>query len=67
MKKVTLRNSFHRTNCTVLVPNEHIQDAWGYIQIQAYRADATDAAKRIYRRVRRELCGIEDCKCGIVR
>jgi hypothetical protein len=61
---------FHGTSVNVVVP-DGIGDAWAWIQGRKMTATPQDAwygaAMAQYRRVKRELCGVKDCKCGIVR
>jgi hypothetical protein len=66
MKKMTMKNSFHDTEVTILVPNgiDHA-DAYSWLERRADRWD--EAAARTLRRVRRTLCGITGCSCGTVR
>jgi len=69
MKTVTLTNSFHGTSVSVGVPEYAAgsqEDAWAYIQEKAYPV-STKPDRKQYNRVRRALCGISDCQCGIVR
>lgn len=66
--KITLRNSFHRTRCTVLLPEiykTHPEtDPWGFIEFNAMHCRFH---KRRMQRVKRLLCGAKGCQCGVVR
>jgi hypothetical protein len=65
--KITLRNRFHGTSVTVLVPTS-IRDqheAWLYLQEQANFGGPTE--RRRLARVRRALCPLSTCKCGALR
>ena len=64
MKNAKLTNSFHRTSVTVRVP-ESWGDVWGEIQYRAMNGGRAD--RRRERKIRRILCGMSDCECGIVR
>jgi hypothetical protein len=66
MKKMTLTNSFHGTEVTILVRDETESPAEA-IQILEWRAARDPAAARALRRVWRDLCGIPGCQCGTVR
>ena len=65
--KVVLRNSFHGTSTTVLVPDsiKDQNDAWWHIQWQANDGGARE--RRRLARVRRALCPHADCQCGGLR
>ena len=65
--KITLTNSFHGTTCTVVVPTD-IRDpheAWLYLQELANFGGATE--RRRLARVRRTLCPLSNCRCGVLR
>ncbi len=66
--KITLRNTFHNTECTVVLPkiykDEPSANPWHFIELGATR---DKAHKRRMQRVRRMLCGVSGCKCGVVR
>jgi hypothetical protein len=68
MRTVTLNNSFHNTEVRVRVPDD-VQEGreWEYIQYWGgiYRADPSDRSRLL--RVRRALCGSNECTCGTVR
>ena len=64
MVTVPLTNSFHGSSVRVRVPEAWMENAWQEIQAAAY---ADRLWKRTERRIRRELCGCADCKCGVVR
>ena len=67
MKKAKLTNSFHRTEATILAKDgQSAYDAWMDLSIAAAQSRG-GAANRRRRRVWSALCGIEDCKCGVVR
>ena len=75
MKKMTLTNSFHGTECVVLVPDGVAAtgseiEAYNWLQGQAersYYAEDNRNARRVLRRVKNTLCGCADCCCGVVR
>ena len=71
MKRMTLENSFHETNVTILVPSDvdNQADAWYWISQEASREWTSGPARARYNRVRRTLCPShrEGCKCGVVR
>jgi len=71
MKKVVLKNKFHNTIISVVVP-DHVAAAgaaetWFFIQAQVHGSRPTEAAKARLRRVRNTLCGRAGCTCGVVR
>ena len=71
MKKLILKNSFHGTACTILA-DEGISPYAAYQQIAclAYGAQNADERRRNrvkLNRIRRALCGIAGCTCGIIR
>ena len=65
--KITLRNTFHGTACTVLVPTDITDqhEAWYHLQEQANFGGTTE--RRRLARVRRALCPLSNCKCGVLR
>jgi len=65
--KITLRNTFHGTACTVLVPTgiTDQREAWLYLQEEANFGGPTE--RRRLARVRRALCPLSTCKCGVLR
>lgn len=65
--KVTLHNKFHGTAVRVLVPTEITdqREAWYYLQEQANFGGPTE--RRRLARVRRALCPLSTCKCGVLR
>lgn len=67
MNKITLKNSFHGTEATVIVAADSAQDAWTEIQIAAYEERHHGPAHRRLARVRSVLCGSDHCQCGVVR
>ncbi len=67
MKKITLTNSFHKTEITVLSSHNTATETWFQIQCARHDARATKAEKAKYRKVFKALCGQTDCCCGIVR
>jgi hypothetical protein len=68
MKTIELTNKFHETSVRVRVPDIIIgqAEAWLWVQEPIFTGRATAAQKAIYRRIRRKLCGMRDCRCGIV-
>ena len=71
MTKLILRNTFHGTACTILA-DDGISPYAAYQQIECLAYGAQDANDRRrnqakLNRIRRELCGMADCKCGIIR
>lgn len=71
MKNMTLTNNFHNTEVTVRVPNciSSETEAWNWICKERERRSGYLfwVAYRRYNRVKKELCGITGCCCGIVR
>jgi len=72
MKKMTLKNDFHNTIISVLVPDNiaagGAADTWFYLQTQVHGvAHPIEAAKARLRRIKRVLCGRTGCTCGGVR
>ncbi len=68
MNTIILTNSFHNTSVKVRTAVDNQQEAWFEIQAAVHgQAHPTAAARAKLRRVEKSLCGIEDCKCGIVR
>ncbi len=67
MHKITLSNSFHGTETTVIVAATDAQEAWMEIQILANEERHYGPAHRRLARVRDKLCGSSDCQCGVVR
>ena len=71
MKTIELKNSFHNTSVRVRVPDSVAEagqgEAWLYFQEPVSTGRATGAEKARLRRVRRALCGMSDCSCGVVR
>ena len=71
MKKIILRNSFHGTACAILA-GEGDSPYAAYQDILCLAHGAQDYAERRrnlakLRRINRTLCGMADCKCGIIR
>lgn len=65
MKKVTITNSFHNTQVTVVSDASTGREAWEQIVGEAFGANhPTPADKAKYRRVMKALCGIDGCQCG---
>lgn len=62
MKKITLKNSFHGTEGEIFSNSEIPSDAWLAVQL-----DQSAKGRDTERRIRKALCGVSDCKCGIVR
>lgn len=66
--KITLRNTFHGTECIVVLPeiykDEPSANPWHFIELNAMHCRFN---KRRMQRVRRLLCGVSECKCGVVR
>ena len=67
----TLHNTFHGTSIRI-----HSQLTWEQIVDAAYRAESARPHNRnrsqlnalaLHGRIRRTLCGITGCSCGIVR
>lgn len=68
MKTITLTNSFHNTSARVRTDADNQADAWFEIQAAVYgKSHPTAAAKAKLRRVEKALCGMSDCRCGVVR
>ena len=69
MKKfITLTNSFHNTSVRVSSEwGDNQMDAWLNIQIAGQNRPYVSRWRKTYLRVCNALCGIKDCKCGIVR
>jgi hypothetical protein len=68
MKTIELKNSFHGTKMRIRVPGSMVgqAEAWLWVQEPIFTGRATAAQKSLYRRIRRKLCGMSDCSCGIV-
>ena len=71
MKKLTLRNTFHGTKCVILA-EESISPwaAYQAVMAQAYTSRGSDTqrkARRKLARINKTLCGMDGCKCGIIR
>ena len=69
MNRIKLTNDFHGTSTTILSRETNGYDAYRSLDLAA-TAGVTDDAKRAARtlsRVRKSLCGMSDCRCGIVR
>lgn len=66
--KIMLRNTFHNTQCTVVLPeiykDEPSANPWHFIEMNASH---DKSQRRRMQRVKRLLCGVSDCKCGVVR
>lgn len=71
MKKLILRNSFHGTQCVILADEgDSPYAAYQTIAVTAYSSMDTDEQRRARRklaRINKALCGMSDCKCGIIR
>ena len=67
MHKITLSNRFHNTEVSILAPMgiDTEVEAWMWLQEQGYHFHSP--RRSTYLRVRRVLCGMSDCSCGIVR
>jgi len=70
---ITLENSFHDTKARILV-DERVAFAIGSGALtvlnwlyEMRHGDNHTYAVRTLRRLKNELCGAEDCTCGIVR
>jgi hypothetical protein len=70
MKKMTLTNDFHNTEVTILVPT-HITDmyeAWEWMEEKTQGYPPYDyKLERKFKRVKRALCGVDGCCCGVIR
>jgi hypothetical protein len=67
----TLRNTLHNTSIRIKSPLD-----WDQIVNAAYRAESARPHNRnrsqinvlaLHKRIKRALCGMADCHCGIVR
>lgn len=71
LHRFTLKNSFHGTECTVLHPCRNGETSqrqvWQDLDEEASREWRAGPARSRVNRVRRTLCGMEDCQCGTVR
>ena len=67
MRKITLTNSFHDTEITVLTEYDSEGETWFHIHEPIFCGNPTPAQRAKYRRVRNVLCGSDDCTCGTVR
>lgn len=70
MKKVTLTNSFHNTKAVVCVHPSvtNLSQDEIYLWLQAQTLGTWKYVERQkLKRVWQKLCGIKDCKCGVVR
>jgi hypothetical protein len=59
MKKITLTNSFHGTEITVLVKSAAL--------LAMYPSELSKSQRRTVKRIRLRLCSTNDCACGVVR
>ena len=66
MYRVLLRNSHHGKRVAVLSPTPYPDETWKWLVMEAWD-EAFDGhygpARRRLNRVKRELCGIQGCKC----
>lgn len=67
--KIKLTNSFHKTEVFAYIPtNERYKteqnNIFDWICFKASNGDKK--YKRLEKRIRKVLCGMEDCSCGIV-
>ena len=69
MNKITLTNSFHNTEVTVLSDYDSQAETWFHLQLaqRAYHSKDNSADYKKYRKVFNVLCGQRDCCCGTVR
>ena len=69
MKMVTLTNSFHQTEVRISKKwGDTPEEAWYNLSIAGGRSYCKNYNwRRTYLRVWNTLCGIKDCKCGVVR
>lgn len=69
MKKVLLKNSFHSSQMVITIPDEwSAEEAFEQIQFQALGNSANaKKAKAKLRKIKKTLCGMDDCQCGVVR
>lgn len=72
MKKITLKNSFHGTQITILAENhESPGDFIERLEITAYRRDiprkVSQSAQKRLSKITKALCGMSDCSCGTIR
>ena len=67
MNKITLTNSFHNTEVTVLSNYDSQAETWFHIQWRAYHSKNNSADYKKHRKVFNALCGQRDCCCGVVR
>ena len=65
MKKITLKNSYHNTECIVLADTDDASEYWENLNIAAMSGDTRAINQK--RRIHAKLCGSSDCKCGTVR
>jgi hypothetical protein len=72
MKRMTFFNDFHNTQCTILVPEDcrTRREVLDWIGRNCYR-DQYDTVgisiRRKENRLRRELCTVTGCGCGVYR
>lgn len=66
MKKLILANSFHNTKITILSDESSPYAAWQCLGYLAYCQNDKNA-KRKLKKIEKALCGMNDCKCGILR
>lgn len=66
MKKIKLINVFHNTEVIILSDCDNNLDAWTELQWNAYGRQDPKAIRKM-KRVEKELCGCDDCKCGTFR
>jgi len=72
-KTMQLTNSFHNTSINIqyrdwMVPNDQTI-TWSYIEYRAYNKFSYNHKNvaQLRNRIKKKLCGIKDCKCGVVR
>lgn len=61
-----LTNTFHNTECAIRSDAPTIEQAWDDLMVAGLISPSTRGRRR-YLRVWRELCGQEDCRCGVWR
>lgn len=66
MMKLILRNSFHNTKITILA-EDGVSPYAAYQDIACLAYSGDKSAKRKLQKINRSLCGMTDCKCGIIR
>lgn len=63
----TLKNDYHHTSIRIRYNRSNGETDHDILLNIAAWAQNDPKAKRLYYRIRKTLCGCDDCSCGIVR